>query len=512
MSASEAARVGADALALLRALHECGCVHGRMYSDSLVRGVPGTPLADALFLVGLRRATPWRDPVTHRHVDYEQRHNPIIRATCLSLHLMLGRTPTRRDDLESLAYRLIRLQGGLLPWDKEPYAFFASLQRQSKAAWSMDAASIGGAGVPPSFIAFARAACALRFDEEPPYAALAALLDPAAAGPERSLDSRPPPAGGTELGWLAVLGSRAGPAVAQRCLFDVPKEHVASRLADAASQGLHVSCASCRRAAGRDLRTLVLDAGTGFSEQVWYLSEPEFLGTSLPQEWIVERWENGYHITSLAGSASGAALVVMSTGTPYTQQCYKVSDEFPFGWVEEQWKQGCHVTSMATLGEGPRIGSTIWAVVVSRNADFVEQVVEVDCGLSSDEGVRRRWDAGAFITAASASPDMAAFALSVPRRRFGQLAASYGDGAQAAIVARSSAALAAQLPARWAQGMGVVALAYGIVRSSRASAPALERSAPNLPPDAATAPAASAVQPDAAADQEKPSEMEADDA
>lgn len=109
MSASEAARVGADALALLRALHECGCVHGRMYSDSLVRGVPGTPLADALFLVGLRRATPWRDPVTHRHVDYEQRHNPIIRATCLSLHLMLGRTPTRRDDLESLAYRLIRL-------------------------------------------------------------------------------------------------------------------------------------------------------------------------------------------------------------------------------------------------------------------------------------------------------------------------------------------------------------------------------------------------------------------
>ena len=38
----------------------------------------------------------------------------------------------------------------------------------------------------------------------------------------------------------------------------------------------------------------------------------------------MEKWEEGYYITAMAGSMSGASLVVMSKGTPYTQQSYKV--------------------------------------------------------------------------------------------------------------------------------------------------------------------------------------------
>jgi len=41
----------------------------------------------------------------------------------------------------------------------------------------------------------------------------------------------------------------------------------------------------------------------------------------------MERWEEGYYITAMAGSATGSSLVVMSKGTPYTQQSYKVSGE-----------------------------------------------------------------------------------------------------------------------------------------------------------------------------------------
>jgi hypothetical protein len=37
-----------------------------------------------------------------------------------------------------------------------------------------------------------------------------------------------------------------------------------------------------------------------------------------------EKWEEGYYITAMAGSMSSASLVVMSKGTPYTQQSYKV--------------------------------------------------------------------------------------------------------------------------------------------------------------------------------------------
>lgn len=38
----------------------------------------------------------------------------------------------------------------------------------------------------------------------------------------------------------------------------------------------------------------------------------------------MEKWEDGFYITAMAGSASGSSLVVMSKGTPYTQQSYKV--------------------------------------------------------------------------------------------------------------------------------------------------------------------------------------------
>ena len=38
----------------------------------------------------------------------------------------------------------------------------------------------------------------------------------------------------------------------------------------------------------------------------------------------MEKWEEGYYITAMAGSTGGSSLVVMSKGTPYTQQSYKV--------------------------------------------------------------------------------------------------------------------------------------------------------------------------------------------
>ena len=43
----------------------------------------------------------------------------------------------------------------------------------------------------------------------------------------------------------------------------------------------------------------------------------------LPKEWIMEKWEEGYYITAMAGSTSSSSLVVMSKGTAYTQQSYK---------------------------------------------------------------------------------------------------------------------------------------------------------------------------------------------
>lgn len=65
----------------------------------------------------------------------------------------------------------------------------------------------------------------------------------------------------------------------------------------------------------------------------------------------------------------------------------QVSDSFPFKWINKKWKEGFYVTSMATSG-------TRWAVVMSRNAGFIDQCVELDFQYPS-EGIHRRWDAGA---------------------------------------------------------------------------------------------------------------------
>lgn len=48
---------------------------------------------------------------------------------------------------------------------------------------------------------------------------------------------------------------------------------------------------------------------------------------------LQEKWEEGYYITAMAGSMSSASLVVMSKGTPYTQQSYKVINTQDCLWL-----------------------------------------------------------------------------------------------------------------------------------------------------------------------------------
>lgn len=62
-----------------------------------------------------------------------------------------------------------------------------------------------------------------------------------------------------------------------------------------------------------------MDAGTAYTAQTYNLT-----AQFLPKEWIMEKWEEGFYITAMAGSNSGWSLVAMSKGTPYTQQSYKV--------------------------------------------------------------------------------------------------------------------------------------------------------------------------------------------
>jgi hypothetical protein len=83
----------------------------------------------------------------------------------------------------------------------------------------------------------------------------------------------------------------------------------------------------------------------------------------------------------------------MSKGTRWTQQSYKVDSTFPYEWIKKKWREDFQVTAMATSG-WPNGGKQQWAVVMSRDADFRHQVVEVDFQYPS-EGIHYHWNKGA---------------------------------------------------------------------------------------------------------------------
>ena len=90
----------------------------------------------------------------------------------------------------------------------------------------------------------------------------------------------------------------------------------------------------------------------------------------LPKEWIMEKWEDGFYITAMAGSTSGSSLVVMSKGTPYTQQSYKVASLMPANAMQGSWWQLVLLSSTCVagsrrygpLGLGGSCGSAVQAL------------------------------------------------------------------------------------------------------------------------------------------------------
>jgi hypothetical protein len=156
--------------------------------------------------------------------------------------------------------------------------------------------------------------------------------------------------------WITVYNARR--PMKQRYHYNVADSRLTQHVEKGNEDGLYISSvASCT-----NLWALIMDAGTGFTAQVYELSH-----VFLHKEWIMEQWEKNYYISAIAGANNGSSLVVMSKGTSYTQQSYKVSDSFPFKWINKKWREGFYVTSMATAGSR-------WGVVMSRNAGFSDQV------------------------------------------------------------------------------------------------------------------------------------------
>lgn len=457
MSAEMVACIAVESLSILEKLHAKGYVHGDVKPENFLLGQPSTPQEKKLFLVDLGLATKWKEN-SRGHVKYDQRPD-VFRGTVryASVHAHLGRTASRRDDLESLAYTLIFLHRGRLPWQGYQGDNKSFLVCKKKMATSPESLCCF---CPAPLREFFDIVINMKFDEEPKYSKLISLFlgllgpDPTIrplntdgaqkviqVGQKRTRlarDEEEPPQKKVRMGlpatqWISIYNARV--PMKQRYHYNVADDRLSQHIDKGRQDGLYISCvASCS-----NLWAIIMDAGTNFSNQVYAL-HPLFLH----KDWIMEQWEKGFYISSLAGALNGSSLVVMSKGTHYSQQSYKVSEFFPFKWISKKWNEGFHVTSMATAGSK-------WAVVMSRNSGFSDQAIELDF-LYPSEGIHKRWDSGFRITSTAATLDQTALILSVPRRKL-------GDETQETL--RTSQFPSSHVKEKWAKNLYVACVCYG---------------------------------------------------
>ncbi|CAA2980601.1 casein kinase 1 HD16 [Olea europaea subsp. europaea] len=457
MSTSMVACIAVEAISILEKLHMKGFVHGDVKPENFLLGQPGTADEKKLYLIDLGLASRWKDASSAQHVEYDQRPD-IFRGTVryASVHAHLGRTGSRRDDLESLAYTLIFLIKGRLPWQGyqgDNKSFLVSKKKMATPSELMCSFC------PAPFKWFLEAVTNMNFDEEPNYSKLIALfeslIEPCSSlrliridgalkvGQKRgrlpiNLEEDEQPKKKVRLGspatqWISVYNARR--PMKQRYHYNVADSRLFQHVEKGTQDGLYISCV----ASASSLWALIMDAGTGFTSQVYELS-----AVFLHKDWIMEQWEKNYYISSIAGAANGSSLVVMSKGTPYTQQSYKVSESFPFKWINKKWKEGFHVTSMTTAGNR-------WGVVMSRNSGYSEQVVELDF-LYPSEGIHRRWESGYRITSMAATDDQAAFILSTLKRKL-------VDETQETL--RTSAFPSTHVKEKWSKNLYIASICYG---------------------------------------------------
>ncbi|CAL5206525.1 unnamed protein product [Lathyrus oleraceus] len=461
MSAEMVACIAIEAISILEKMHSRGYVHGDVKPENFLLGCPGTHEEKKLFLVDLGLASRWRDNSTGLHVEYDQRPD-VFRGTVryASVHAHLGRTGSRRDDLESLAYTLIFLLRGRLPWQGYQGENKGFLVCKKKMATSPENMCIL---CPAPFRQFIEYVVNLKFDEEPNYAKYISLFD-GIVGPNPDIrpintdgaqkliyqvgqkrgrltmeeDDDEHPKKKVRVGmpatqWISVYSARR--PMKQRYHYNVTDMRLSQHIEKGYEDGLFISSVGCCS----NLWALIMDAGTGFTAQVYELSS-----YFLHKEWIMEQWEKNYYISAIAGSNSGSSFVVMSKGTQYLQQSYKVSESFPFKWINKKWKEGFFVTAMATSGSR-------WAIVMSRGAGFSDQVVELDF-LYPSEGIHRRWDNGYRITSTAATYDQAAFVLSIPRKK-------PADETQETL--RTSDFPSTHVKEKWSKNLYIASICYG---------------------------------------------------
>jgi serine/threonine protein kinase len=184
--------VAIHALDRLRVLHKAGFVHRDIKPDNFMVA------EDVVYLIDFGLAKRIVDPDTGVHVPNERVARTVGSERYTSVRAHARWQQSCRDDLESLAYMLVYLAKGSLPWQRCHGVAFDDIARVKGALVIEDVCS----GLPHAFAATLRAARNLAFEDMPDYLKLGTMWEAADMTPvtvSAGLADTPTPATGSSL-------------------------------------------------------------------------------------------------------------------------------------------------------------------------------------------------------------------------------------------------------------------------------------------------------------------------
>ncbi|OHT01758.1 CK1 family protein kinase [Tritrichomonas foetus] len=149
-------------------VHRNNYIHRDIKPDNFMIGLGNT--SNQLFVIDFGLAKYYRDPQTQQHIAYTEHNSFAGTARYASAASLGGIEPSRRDDMEAIAYVLAYLLKGTLPWmNIEANSVQASYDKNVAIKLKSTPEQIFD-GMPIEFVNFLKDIKKLKFQDEPNYA------------------------------------------------------------------------------------------------------------------------------------------------------------------------------------------------------------------------------------------------------------------------------------------------------------------------------------------------------